>query len=321
MKKIVVAFGILGSLFLCCHKTSTTNLFIRGRLFLYDTITHTNTYIPLPGQMVMLALKGGDTLDYIRSTTTDTAGYFTFSLFNGEADSFNVRFNGLIGGYSYYGSDTASPGDVQIQLVAQLNQGVLNGFAIWVVDSTGQGIPNATVRLYNNQTLAANNDSSGAIQSMQTDGYGKCFRLNIPAGVYYFDAQKTVDTLTYQRLLKKMTVGLTQITRDTLTMPRKTFVNELSVTVEDSLGEPIPFASVFVYNNKVLAMRNDSTAAIVTATTDSTGLFSKPNLRAGQYFVNALKKVDTVVYQRIAKSFVLPTAGITADTMTVFMKR
>src|SRR5258708_39490341 len=120
MKKVLFFSGIALVILLACSRSVLKDkLFLRGRLLLVDTITQNSMNVPLPKQTINLANLSSDTLNYAFSTTTDSAGYFTFSLLDDGTQKFTVRFNGTIGSYSYTGTDTVNKGDQNILLYAR----------------------------------------------------------------------------------------------------------------------------------------------------------------------------------------------------------
>jgi hypothetical protein len=322
MKKIIILFGIAAAVCWSCNRSILSeNLFLRGRVFLTDTITQNSYSIPLPNASIKVSGLGPDTVDYLLQTNTDSAGYFTFNLLNDGPSKFRVFFNGIVGANYYFAADTVNKGDQDIVLTVRLSQTYQNGYSIGVIDTAGQPVPNVSIGVYSNAALAAINDPSGAIQNLQTDINGRFFKLNVPAGVYYMNAVKISDTSTYQRLMKQVVVHSTSIVMDTIILSKLIFSNELSDTVVDSLNGRIPAATVYVYTSQVLAATNDPGGAVVASTTDMHGIFTAINLPPGVYYVNATKTAGNVIYQRLAKKFLVMPSGITADTMAIFTKQ
>ncbi|MBN9383485.1 MAG: carboxypeptidase regulatory-like domain-containing protein [Chitinophagaceae bacterium] len=326
MKHIAVI--IISLIFLAdCSKRGieAEKLYVRGRLFLLDTVTRTSKGIPLSHRGVTLARGTTDSLNFLYSDTTDDNGYFVFTiLVDDQKESFTVRFEDTIGGYYYKGSAKAPVSSDTVVLIATLDTTKQNGFIIRLVDEQGQPLPAATFRIYNNEALALRNDSTGAglVQTSPVDVYGRVYKFNLPEGNYYLNAEKKVDTLVYQRLAKKIYTHTLGFFNDTMVLPRKVAAdtNGFVITVEDSLGGAIPAASVNLYTSKLLALSNDPTGAIESFTSDTRGVIKKKNLPSGNYYLSARKSADTVTYLRLARPIIVPPRGLLTDTLTLLKK-
>lgn len=323
LKRILLAIAIIILATTCRKGLEADNLFIRGRLFLADTLIQNESSPPLSFKKVTLSTDKNDTLNFRYSDSTDRDGYFVFTLLAEDKDkTFYIRFNDSLKTYYYKASNEAHAGDNNIILNATLDESKQNGFVLYTKDETNGIIPNVKVRMYGSLAIATLNDTAGAIQAFTSDINGRFFRINVPAGSYYFNASKTVDTIAYELLTKKITVTSTGIIKDVITMKKKTpdYKNGFTITVKDSLNGPIPGATIYIYNSQVLAASNDPTGAISSIKSDSVGAFSRFNYPAGTYFINAIKKVDTITYQRLLKRIDLAATGFVTDTMAIFRK-
>ena len=94
------------------HNDDPQNSYIRGRLFLTDTITNLAVDSPLAKKIVVLAEDNGDMLNYLYSDTTDNEGYFVFNLLNNDISNFVVRYEenikGIVLSINVYFRDTQS---------------------------------------------------------------------------------------------------------------------------------------------------------------------------------------------------------------------
>jgi hypothetical protein len=192
-----------------------------------------------------------------------------------------------------------------------------NGFTITVKDSLNGNVSGTTIHLYNNQLFANNDDPANAIHISISDNNGKYSKADLPAGTYYINAKKTIGGIFFQRFVKQITVPATGFVQDTMLIKPATNVNGFTMIVKDSLNGIIPGATIYLYNSQVLAASNDPNGAIHTSITNSEGKYSKGDLPAGNYYLNATKIVNSIIYQRIGKSIVLPTVGFITDTMIV----
>lgn len=290
--------------------------YIRGRVFLTDTTTGFIKNVPVPDKLVYLSK--GDPLNYLYRVRTDKEGYFTFNLLSDENNAYTIYGydTSSTGKVFYKGQTTANRGDKSVVLQLYLNPDNQNGVVLYAKDPQNAALPSVNFKLYNNQTLAQSNTSQGFI-SIQSDNSGKAYHLNLPAGDYWINAERTIDTFTYQRIAKKITVGATGFTLDTMMLFKKNIVNGLNLRTMDSLHAIIPGATVYLYNNESLARINSPSGvgSIGTSTADLFGFCNFNNLPEGNYFINARRQIDAVLYQRVAKRIFVGAAGIVADTI------
>ena len=109
-----------------------------------------------------------------------------------------------------------------VQDTMQLKKKVnVNGFTVTVKDSLDGNIPTASIYVYNSQVLASSNDPDGAIKTTHTDSNGVFSVFNLAAGKYYINASKMVDSITYQRLLKQVTLPAVGFVVDTIVVRKK----------------------------------------------------------------------------------------------------
>ncbi len=195
----------------CTKKEREEDLYIRGRLFLTDTIILNKTDSPLAGKKVLLSEDNGDTLNYLYSTTTDTDGYFIFDLINDGKNNFVVRFEESINGNIYTGKVNTAKGQTNVLMPARLNTIKQNGFYGRTKDILGGGMPNTTVSIYNSLVLANLNINSGAVETLTTDNTGRFYKTRIAPGTYYLRAKKTVGTTNFESLVQRIDVFTTDI--------------------------------------------------------------------------------------------------------------
>lgn len=223
MKQLIVI--LLGLMAITCNKSvEKDKLYLRGRLFLLDTITNSIKYQPLASQKITLSNLSTDSLNYLYSTNTDADGYFLFHLLaDNKEDHFYLRYEDSISGYKYLGKAESTNGNDAVRMVAHLDTSNLNGFIVQVKDTlTPPGnIPTATIAIYNSRLLAEVNDPAGAVETITADNAGKAIRFKLPAGNYFLNAQKQVGTITLHRIAKPITLAAGQIVRDTIQVRKK----------------------------------------------------------------------------------------------------
>lgn len=301
-------------------------LYLRGRLLLTDNIILGKTAEPLPGRRITLATNNGDSVNFLYSDTTDAQGYFSFLLLESYKDStFVLRFEDTIGGFKYIANGSGGKG-ADILLTASLNDSQHNGFVLTVNDENNENLPKATVRIYNNLQLATQNQPAGVVDSFITNQYGKGYKFDLPAGKYYLNTARAVDTILYQRLLKTIALNATGVQYDSVVMRKvqdvvpPAPVNGFELGIKDSLDGNISNATVYVFTSQVLAASNNEAGAYKIVAGDALGKAALYNIPAGTYYINASKQVDTIVYQRIMKPLAIPAAGIVSDTLVVRRK-
>jgi len=96
-----------------------------------------------------------------------------------------------------------------------------NSLSITVKDSLNGNISAANVYLFTSAVLAATNDPSAAIESFLTDNNGHFIRENLPPNTYFLNARKTVGSLVYERLNKRVTVPTSGILADTIKLSKR----------------------------------------------------------------------------------------------------
>ncbi len=203
-----------------CIKQSTlqdSQYYIRGRLFLTDTITQNLIGMPLSNKKVSVSDNPNDSLNFIYQIKTDSSGYFVFNLLSQKAGNYVVRFSDSIGSYLYSGKTIVDKDSNNIVVNVSLDMVAQNGFVVYLKDSLGGYIPNATVLLYNSEVLANINDPSGAMQTLYSDSHGRIFKINLPIADYFLNASKQSGSISLIRLNKKIPISSESgIIRDTM---------------------------------------------------------------------------------------------------------
>lgn len=97
-----------------------------------------------------------------------------------------------------------------------------NGIQFTLKDSLGGTINGADVYLYTSAVLASSNVADGAIELKKSDKSGIVTFYNLPAGLYFLNANKMIaDTLIYQRINKTVVLNSTGVVTDTMVLRRK----------------------------------------------------------------------------------------------------
>lgn len=200
------------------------------------------------------------------------------------------------------------------RLIGSFNADIQNGFLMQIKDDAGGFVTGATAHLYSSKVIAELNNPASAIETLVSNTAGVIFKTNLIAGNYFVNTHKTIDAVSFQRLLKSITVSATGLVQDTIVLRKVDTNNGFIFTLKDTTGGNIAGADVYLFTSQFTAAGNDPTLAIETFTTDNRGEVSKLNLTNGTYFANASKTINNIIYQRIAKEFTVST-GVLVDTM------
>jgi hypothetical protein len=289
--------------------------YIRGRAFMTDTITGIKKDIPLNNKRILIST--GDTLNYLYTAQTDPEGYFVFNLLSDKNTSYMIYAFDTVGVVYYSGIVKAERGAKDVRLHLYPNPNIQNGIVLYAKDPQNAILPSVKYKIYNNATLAFANTSTDFI-AVQADTSGKGYKLNLPAGDYWVNAEKTIDTLFYQRIGKKITVSSSGFIIDTMMLFKKNSVNGLNITLIENGNIPVAGAEVRIYNNLSMAQINDPAAMIATDISGANGKINRFNLPTGTYYLNAYKQVGNDTFRRVAKLVTLTATSIITDTMFLF---
>ena len=207
MKILYTAIALILYICACTKIEKQKNLYIRGRLFLYDTVTQSSLNVPLGNKKLLFAESNADSLNYLYSDSTDSEGYFLFDLLNNDATNFVIRYEEKINGYWYYANKNVYNGEDTVQLIANLDTVNQNGFIIYAKDSLNGKLPGATIAIYNSPVLAQINDPAGAVEVLTASSTGRAYKLNLPEGTYYLNAKKEVAGFTLERIKKPISIN------------------------------------------------------------------------------------------------------------------
>ncbi len=211
---IIAAICLIAS----CQKDH--KLYVRGRLFVTDSLLLNVKDFPLARKRVMLAANAKDSLNFIYSDSTDANGYFIFNLQDDGANDFKVRFSDSIGGYKYYGVQSAHKGDDGVSLTAYLDSTNLTGVSIVNADSLNGHFANAVVSFFPGIVQANLDDATGATLNIMADGNGIASTYKLKPGMYYINSKKAVDTMVFQIKAAPLNVTLGKHLTDTVILRR-----------------------------------------------------------------------------------------------------
>jgi hypothetical protein len=164
-----------------------------------------------------------------------------------------------------------------------------NGFSLFLTDSTGTPLANATVYVFSSRVLWGNNDSTGNIFTLQTDINGKCIQQNLIPGEYYFHAQKALGNL-FLEASDSVAVPPLSLKLDSLVLTASpaAYGDGMLFYLQDSAGDPLGNCTLYVFSSKQLWINDDSTGSVFRITSDYTGKCLLQNIAPGEYYVHAL---------------------------------
>lgn len=91
----------------------------------------------------------------------------------------------------------------------------------------------------------------------------------------------------------------------------------LVLKTTDGQGGALPTTTLRFFSSLGLSTINDSGAAARIVTTDGSGVIIVTNITPGNYYVNARKGMDTVIYEKIAQPIHVPAMGLRQDSIAL----
>jgi hypothetical protein len=306
MRNTLVFISLL--LFFSCGKDSDSfsgNVVISGTAFYKNLFAADSTgLIPYASGEVFVRKTTDDRDAYFTKVTTDKDGKFYLTLSNRNVVLYIKPAIPAEGNTSIplYGDFTPSNDNTTaIKLVAGFDPGKQNGFMLQLRDEGGGIVAGASAHLYSSEIIATLDNSSAAITVMTSNPSGMIYKTNLPAGTYYINASRRIDTVHLQRMLRRITVAATGLIQDTMILRKTNGSNGFVLTLKDSTGGSITGAQLYLFNSQLAALSNQSSQAIETLLSDNSGKVSKMNLASGTYYVNAEKTINGVTFQRTAR--------------------
>ena len=193
MKRELFAIAMILLVFVTCSKyksqpdDTSQNGDIRGRLFLYDTITGSYTDIlPVKSQAVTISYDtAANTNNFLYSTQSDTAGYFVFNnLLNDH--KYRLHYQQTINGIIYTADTLVLEGNESISLISGVSTTLNNGIAYIFTDAQGGRVPGINVCAFTSPVLGAADTCAGSsFQLPPSDASGRTYKFDVRPGIYY----------------------------------------------------------------------------------------------------------------------------------------
>jgi hypothetical protein len=181
---IVLALAITA----CNKYKNISNAQISGYVYQHDPL---NNGVPVPASDVPVYLSNSDTLSYILTAQTDTAGYYAASYFTSGNGIIYSRYNA--NGTEYFGVKQLN-GSVNGNIAnVDVYPHYFNGFAVIFTTPDGGPVSNYPFRLYLNKSAAVADSVKFAYLDTMTTVNGRFYRYNVPPGTYYVTAIDSVS--------------------------------------------------------------------------------------------------------------------------------
>lgn len=293
MIKIFSVLAISAIFILGCKKQNEKleNLYIRGRLFLTDTLTNLAIDSVLSNKVIRLAEDNGDTLNFLYSDTTDNDGYFVFNLLNDGKTNFVIRYEEKINNIIYSTNQQVTKGQNNIAVEVTPSQTKQNALHLIVADSANGRVVNTTAWVFNSALLFAADTSAGKIFDMTTDNvHGVSNKFNLPAGRYYLRIKTKIGNIDFkgEEIIDIENTGITTlvITINRLSQNH----NGFQLLILDSLNTPVNNAQVYGYRSKAIFLIDSTNAnSIFTLNSNNSGVATLSNIDSARYYLRTLK--------------------------------
>lgn len=209
MKKLILFCVVIIFLAACEKKTINDKIYLRGRLFLTDTVNQNIKDQPLANNTVYLSFYDPENNpNFIQSVKSDAEGYFLFSLDPAHERNYYVyseyKSNDLTFKNTFHSVDSTN-----ISLVLKFDANSHNGYKVVLRDSLNGILPGIVVNVYNSQLVAQLDDTLGtnALKKITSDNSGMIKSFNLAKGKYYFNARKRFGAIVIQQKLKEVEVN------------------------------------------------------------------------------------------------------------------
>lgn len=219
MKKLILLFPIIFFFTSCEKKTISDKLYLRGRIFLTDTVNQNVKDQPLANTTVYLSFYDPENNpNFIQSVKSNDEGYFLFSLDPSHERNYYVyseyKSNDLLFKNTFHSVDSTN-----ISLILKFDANKQNGFKVTLKDSITNGfLPGISVNIYNSLLVAQLDDTLGtnAFKKITSDNSGIVKAFNLAKGKYYLNARKRFGATVIQKKLQELEVYESGISSKTM---------------------------------------------------------------------------------------------------------
>jgi len=281
----------------------TGDKYIRGRLFLVDTLTQQANGLPLAKKKITISYtSSSDPNNFLMSTTTDEEGYFIFQNLK-NAIVYTIRYEEKVGDIIYTANKEVKAPNDTMRLNAFIATSKQPGFYFTVLDPAGNRISNINVCVYKNELLF--NESTACEASdfqLKSDVYGRVYKFGILPGKYFLKATTKINNVDYS--VKKIIEVGNFLKIDLLQLERVLSVPVgFQYTVIDTTGTKISGVNLCVFTSRVLSGGKSCSGSTYQIITDQEGKANKVGLKPGKYFIYGTIKTynnlnsDSLIYE------------------------
>ena len=296
--KFLLPIILIGFFINSCNKSNVKGdlsgkEYIRGRLFLYDTLTQWALGTPLSNKTINISYRDSpDTLNYLFSTKTNDQGYFTFENLKANV-KYRLYYEEKINDI-YYTAKTFSNASVDtLRVYADLAINKQNGIFYQITDKTGGPVKGAKVCIFSNLTSFNSGVCDASNYSLTSDDHGRAYKFNISHGIYYVQGSILLNNTNY-RFKDTVSVENTIVfTKKTLT---EVTTNGFNYTVLDTTYNRIGGASLCIFTSQVLFNRDTCDGSNFQVQSDIYGIATKTDLQPGRYLIYANIKQGNIIY-------------------------
>ncbi len=318
--KIYFALFSIVLLIVSCKKQPdfNSNGMLQGHAFYYDSST---SFLPMPLRKQTIYINRGITIDSsFYSTVTDTGGYFSIPyLDNGQYTLYATYFNGkkmFIGKLTTWLLYNGGNDIISFKLSSiQAGNGVIQGHAYYI-DSTLSTIPKSLKKatLY----LKDSNATIDYVYPVTTDSTGYYIISYLPIGSYNLYGTYYNGAEQFTGEIKNITITATnQNIIDSsfyLTPPKPNSIMNLIFQIKSGgYLSRLPFS---IFTSRSLAKVDSIQYALLTAKSDSIGLYFIHNLPTDSFYIVSKITLDTVYTVDTGIRFNSP--GITTYKITLY---
>ncbi len=287
MKRIYYFVSIV-FISLSCNKNSVEGdlsgkEYIRGRLFLTDTIAQRVTAVPQAAKLINISYGNvSDTLNYLTTVKTDDQGYFIFQ--NLKKDKpYRIYYEEKVNGIYYSAvARTNAPVDT-LHLNASLALKKQNGLFYYVSDPSGGAIKGVKVCVFSNPTAYSSGNCDNANYPLTSDENGHAYKIDMSKGIYYIQCSVKINATDY---IFKDTVKIedTVVFRKRNLSEAQNTKNGITIFAVDQLGAPIGGATFCFFTSSIL-YKDTCDGSNFQVQADINGKAEKADLQQMKYYI------------------------------------
>lgn len=269
--------------------------YIRGRLFLTDTLTQHVIGTPLANKTLTISYAdNADTLNYLFSIKTDDQGYFVFQ--NLKPDKlYRIFYEEEINGIYYSGRVNSNASVDSLRLTASLALKKQNGIYYSVTDPSGGPVKGAKLCVFANTSAYQSGNCDLANYPLTSNEAGQAFKIDVLKGTYFVLGSFTINNTNY-------TFKDTIQVADTIVFKKMSLKENktagFSLSAVDIKGYAIGGVTYCVFTSPVLFKDTcDGSNFQMAAGID--GKAEKAGLQAGRYYIYGHFEQGNTIYSSL----------------------